>query len=119
MSGHGFQDLVVWQKSMLLAKTTYKLSQKLPREERYALSDQMRRAAISIPSNIAEGQARLSPKEFVHFLSIAQGSKSELQTQIWLCRDIGYLTDAEITEAMQLLDEVGKMLIVLIRRLSS
>ena len=75
-----FQDLIVWQESMQLAKEIYKLVKLLPSEEQYALSDQMRRAAVSIPSNIAEGQARNSTKEFIQFLYIAKGSNAELLT---------------------------------------
>ena len=75
-----YKDLVVWQRAMELVLETYTMTRMLPREESYALSDQMRRAAVSIPSNIAEGQARISTKEFVKHLSIARGSNAELQT---------------------------------------
>ena len=96
MSNYGFKDLIVWQKSMALTKEIYVLVKRLPKEELYALSDQMRRAAVSIPSNIAEGQGRTSPKEFAHFLSIANGSKAELETQLLLCVELGYLESQEI-----------------------
>ena len=75
-----FQDLIVWQESMVLAREIYRLVKLLPNEERYGLSDQMRRAAVSIPSNIAEGQARNSTKEFIQFLHIAKGYNAELMT---------------------------------------
>jgi len=80
-----YQDLIVWQKAMELAEIVYVLARKLPKEELFALSDQMRRAAISIPSNIAEGHARNSTKEFIQFLSIAKGSTAEIETQLLLC----------------------------------
>lgn len=86
-------DLRVWQESMRLAKDIYKATEQFPREETYALTSQMRRAAVSIPSNISEGAARRGPKEFLQFLTIARGSLSELETQIILAADFGYLSD--------------------------
>jgi four helix bundle protein len=114
-----YKDLIVWQKSMDLAALVYQVTKKLPKEEMYSLTDQMRRAAVSIPSNIAEGQARNSTKEFLHFLRIAQGSKAELETQFLLCLKINYLSDSDTSEAIQLLQEIGKMLTVLIAKLKS
>jgi len=113
------KDLVVWQKAMDLAKEVYLLVKKLPKEETYALSSQMRRAAISIPSNIAEGQARNSTKEFVQFLSIARGSKAELQTQLLLCVEIGYLSKQDTNPAMNLSEEISKMLASLMQKLTT
>ena len=86
-----FKDLIVWQRAMELVVEVYQLVKKLPKEELFALSDQIRRAVISIPSNIAEGQGRSSLKEFLYFLSIAKGSKAELETQLLLCVKINYL----------------------------
>ena len=114
-----FEDLIVWQQSMLLAREIYKLVQVLPVEERYALSDQMRRAAVSIPSNIAEGQARNTSKEFIQFLHIAKGSNAELITQLLLCVDFGYLTEEQIQHARQLSYKVAQLLSALIRSLKS
>lgn len=114
-----FEDLIVWQQSMLLAREIYKLVQVLPVEERYALSDQMRRAAVSIPSNIAEGQARNTSKEFIQFLHIAKGSNAELITQLLLCVDFGYLTEEQIHYARQLSYKVAQLLSALIRSLKS
>ena len=105
-----YKDLIVWQKAMDLVVETYRLVESLPREEIYALSDQMRRAAVSVPSNIAEGQARNSSKEFAQFLSIAKGSVSELETQLSICTRLEYLTEAQISKAVALSDEVGKMI---------
>ena len=115
-----FKDLILWQRAMDLVVEVYQLVKKLPKkEELFALSDQIRRAAISIPSNIAEGQGRNSPKEFVHFLSIAKGSKAELETQLLLCVRINYLTESEIEKAMSLIEEVGKMLNSLQKKLTT
>ncbi len=105
-----FKDLIVWQKAMELVAEVYQLVKKLPKEELFALSDQIRRAAISIPSNIAEGQGRNSKKEYNHFLAIAKGSKAELETQLLLCVKIKYLENSEIETAINLIHEVGKML---------
>lgn len=114
-----FEDLIVWQQAMLLAREIYKLVQVLPVEERYALSDQMRRAAVSIPSNIAEGQARNTSKEFIQFLHIAKGSNAELITQLLLCVDFGYLTEEQIRYARQLSYKVAQLLSALIRSLKN
>lgn len=114
-----FEDLIVWQQAMLLARETYKLVKFLPVEERYALSDQMRRAAVSIPSNIAEGQARNTSKEFIQFLHIAKGSNAELITQLLLCVDFGYLTEEQIQHARQLSYKVAQLLSALIRSLKN
>ena len=114
-----FKDLFLWQRAMDLVVEVYDLVKKLPKEELFALSDQIRRAVISIPSNIAEGQGRNSSKEFIHFLSIAKGSKAELETQLLLCVRINYLKELEIEKAMSLVEEVGKMLHSLQKRLTT
>jgi four helix bundle protein len=92
----GYERLEVWQQAMDLVVLVYELTQSLPVEERFALSDQMRRCAVSIPSNIAEGASRRSNKEFAQFLYVAKGSASELQTQLEIGRRVGYFKD--ITE---------------------
>ncbi len=107
---YDFKELIVWQKAMVLVKETYRLVKLLPKEEMYALSDQMRRAAASIPSNIAEGHSRSSKKEFAQFLSVASGSRSELETQVLLCEEIGYFSNDTAREIHDLLSEVGKLL---------
>lgn len=114
-----FKDLFLWQRAMDLVVEVYDLVKKLPKEELFALSDQIRRAVISIPSNIAEGQGRNSSKEFIHLLSIAKGSKAELETQLLLCVRINYLKELEIEKAMSLVEEVGKMLHSLQKRLTT
>lgn len=114
-----YRELLVWQKSMEMTKEIYLLVKKLPKEETYALSDQMRRAAVSIPSNISEGQERNSKKEFCQFLTIARGSKAELETQLLICMQVGYLAEQEIQTAMKQLNEIGKMLTSLINNLKT
>ena len=119
MEKAGYHGLAVWQKSMDLTAIIYRLIRKLPQYENYALSDQMRRAVVSIPCNIAEGQDRHTDKEFIQFLTISRGSKAELETQLQICIRIGYLTESDITEAMSLLKEIGKMLTSLINKLKT
>ena len=112
-----YKDLIVWQKAMDLVVEIYRICKFLPKEENYGLSDQMRRSVISIDSNIAEGQARDSKKDFLRFLSIAQGSKAELETQIEICRRLKYIPDNELQKSENLASETGKMLRNLIRKL--
>lgn len=119
MKVKNYQELLVWQRAMEVTKLTYCIVKKLPREELFSLSDQMRRAAVSIPSNIAEGFARDSNKEFIHFLHISNGSCAELQTQLQICVQIGYLVETDISEIMSKLNEVGKMTRSLIKSLST
>lgn len=102
-----------------MAKEIYRLVKLLPKDEAFSLSDQMRRAAVSIPSNIAEGQDRNSGKEFLHFLSIARGSRAELETQIQICVMVGYLSDTDVREVNRLLKEIGRMLSALISKLKT
>jgi four helix bundle protein len=105
-----YRDLIVWQKSMDLVERVYRMTRVFPKEEMYGLSSQIRRAAVSIPSNIAEGQARKSTAEFLHFLSIAQGSRAEVETQTLIAQRLGYVTQAQIKEILSLLDEISRML---------
>ncbi|NME27922.1 four helix bundle protein [Megasphaera hexanoica] len=114
-----FRDLIVWQKAMQLARETYCLVKLLPVEERYDLSDQMRRAAVSIPSNIAEGQSRNTKKEFTQFLHVAKGSNSELMTQFLLCLDFEYLEKEEVQRVMNLCTEIDGLLGGLIKSLKN
>ena len=114
-----YRELNVWQKAMDFAVHVYKVLKGFPAEERYGLCDQLRRAVVSIPSNIAEGQERNSRREFVQFLKIANGSKSELETQLLICVQVGYLTESEIQPLMRLLAEIGRMIASLLRTLST
>ena len=113
-----YQDLIVWQKSMDLVDEIYHLTGLLPREETYSLSDQMRRAAISVPSNIAEGHGRQTEKEFKQFLSIGRGSLFELETQIYICIRQKFFTEEQANSALNLCKETGKMLTKLLTSLS-
>ena len=110
-----FRDLLVWQKSMDFAERVYASLSGFPVEERFGLCDQLRRAVVSIPSNIAEGRGRDSAKDFAHFLHLAKGSLNEVMTQLELARRFGYLP--ECLELAAAADEIGKMLSSLIRRL--
>lgn len=114
-----YKDLVVWNTSYKLVLSIYKLTIKFPKEELYGLTSQIRRASVSIPSNIAEGSKRASKKDFCHFLRIAQGSGAELETQLLLIKDLEYITTKEYTELTSLLDSVMKMLTVFIKKLST
>ena len=112
------KDLIVWQKAMDLLVEVYHLVKKLPKEELYALSDQMRRAVVSIPSNIAEGRGRSSDKDYLRFLFIARGSQAEVETQLLACVRLDYLRESEIQLALDLCSEIGRMLNSMIRKLS-
>ena len=114
-----YKDLLVWQKGMILAKVVYKLTAKFPAEERYGLTSQMRRAAISVPSNIAEGQARQGTKEFLQFLSHAEGSLAELETQLLLSVELSFATQSDVDSSLKEIDELQKMTVALKRKLSS
>jgi len=114
-----YEDLIVWQKAMDLVAEIYRIVKLLPKEEIYVLSDQMKRAAVSIPSNIAEGQERNTTKDFINHLYIAKGSKGELETQLLICVRLQYLTQDQIGAALDLLIEIGKMLNALIQSLSA
>lgn len=117
MSVKSCEDLIVWQKAMDLTVEIYRLVKFLPREETYALSDQMRRAAVSIPSNISEGYGRNSTKEFINFLFIARGSLSELKTQLQICNRLNYFSESESEYVLNLSSEVYKILNALISKL--
>lgn len=112
-----YKELIVWQKSIELVKEIYKLTTGLPKEEIYGLSSQMRRSAISIPSNIAEGQQRNGTKEFLQFLGIAYGSGAELETQLIISHDLYPKIDC--SKSNSLLDEIQKMLNALITKIAN
>ena len=113
-----YKDLVVWQKGISLAKAIYRLTAKFPGEEKFGLVSQMRRAAISIPSNIAEGQARHTTGEFIQFISHAEGSTAELETQVILSIELGFAEVKSTDAAFILLDDIRRMLNGLRRKLS-
>lgn len=112
-----FKELIVWQRGIELTEEIYKLTGKFPKHETYGLSSQMRRAAVSIPSNIAEGQQRKNLKEFLQFLRISYGSAAELETQLLISRRL--YPEIHIEKAESLLEEVQKMLNVMISKLEA
>ena len=114
-----YRDLMVWQKSMSLALATYELTEQFPKSEMYGLSSQMRRAAVSIPSNIAEGKARGTRKDYRHFLLNSFGSGAELETQIEIAKRLSFGKNLDYTKVDNLLTEVMKMLNVLTNKLAT
>lgn len=116
MGSVSYQDLEVWKQGMYLAKEVYSITHGLPKEELYGLTSQIRRAAISIPSNIAEGQRRRNRKEFIQFLYIAKGSLAEVETQLLLIESIYKIN---ITNIVSLVDKIHKMVFGLIRKLQA
>jgi four helix bundle protein len=112
-----FQDLVVWKKSIELALSVYRLTAQFPDAERFGLTNQMRRAAVSISSNIAEGAGRATKGEFLQFLGIARGSNFELESQFVIARGLGFGAQQIQKEAEKLCDEVGRLLSLLISSL--
>ncbi len=114
-----YKDLLVWQKSMQLAKLVYKLTCVFPSEEKFGLVSQMRRAAVSVPSNIAEGQARNTTGEFVQFISHAEGSLAEWDTQLRLAVSLGHCGESKRNEIGMLVTELQKMLKGLRRKLTT
>lgn len=105
-----YKELIVWQKSMELVKMIYLTTETFPTREIYGLASQMRRAAISIPSNIAEGYGRKSQKEYTQFYSIAYGSTLELETQLLISRELNLIRNKEFTKANELITEISRML---------
>ncbi len=114
-----YEDLKVWRRAMDLVLGVYRITGSFPRHEIYGLTSQMRRSAVSIPSNIAEGKGRYSRKELAQFLFHARGSLLELQTQITIARELGYLADAEGKSLTDVVSEVGRLLNGLINRFQS
>lgn len=108
--GRSYKDLVAWQKAMDLMTATYRFTASFPKEEQFGLTPQLRRAAVSIPSNIAEGQGRLSEKEFRHFLGQARGSLMEVETQIQIAQTLGYIEEARTVALLEACGEVGRIL---------
>ena len=106
-----FKKLEVWKRSLLLAKEIYRITKKFPKDETFGLTSQLRRACISIPSNIAEGSQRSSDKDFANFLAIALGSLAELETQLILSKELGYLLQDDLTNALGETDQIAKMIV--------
>jgi len=117
LKADNYTDLLIWQKGMALVKKIYVISRAFPADEKFGLVSQMRRAAVSIPSNIAEGQARHTTGEFIQFLSHAEGSVAELRTQLLIAVELDYCTRAQGIPAFELMAELRKMLNGLRRKL--
>ena len=118
MKSTDFRKLIVWQKAMDLTIEVYSLVKLLPREETFSLCDQMRRSAVSIPANIAEGQGRDTDKEYNRFISIARGSLWELLTHIEICERLSYISADQSSKARNLITEISKMLLALSNAIS-
>jgi four helix bundle protein len=118
MASKSYRDLVAWQKSMDLADAIYRATKSWPRDELYGLTNQVRRAAVSVPSNLAEGQGRASPREFMQHISIARGSLAEAETQLLLAQRFGYVTTDEANHLLAAAAEVGRLLYGLTNSLS-
>jgi four helix bundle protein len=114
-----YSDLDVWKKSMDLVVAIYNASKSFPREETFCLTSQLRRSAVSVPSNLAEGHSRKSTAEFLRHISIAQGSLSELETQVLICERLGYLNGATRDGLLKASAEIGRMLNGLLASLSA
>ncbi len=110
MKVQSYRQLIVWRKAMEMVNTVYEATRTFPRDEIYGLTSQLRRAAVSVPSNIAEGQGRKSTKEFAHHLSIAYGSLMEVETQIIISGDQHYLSPAQSERLLDMTAEVGRLL---------
>lgn len=119
MKSQSYKDLVVWQKAIDLATWVYGLTSRFPKEEIYGIVSQIRRASVSIPSNIAEGQSRQHKNEFIQFLSIAKGSLSELETQLIISGKLEYINENELNEGKERIAELNRLLHPLIVRLKT
>ena len=117
MPVRSYQDLIAWQKSMDLAYEVFILTKQFPKEELYGLTSQLRRAGVSVPSNIAEGQGRRNDREFAHFLDIAHGSICELETQVMLAQRFEYIGAEHATPVLAVAAEVGRLVSGLVAKL--
>jgi four helix bundle protein len=113
LAGRGFRDLRVWKDGMDLVEQVYRLTGGFPKQELYGLANQSRRAVVSVPSNIAEGQARLHLKEYLHFISTAKGSLAEVQTQLEIAARLEYITLRQLEEVLDKADRISKQLYAL------
>jgi four helix bundle protein len=119
MAVKDFRDLFVWQRSMELVETIYRVTGRFPSNEMFGLTNQLRRAAVSVPSNIAEGQGRNTTSDFLRFLSISRGSLQEVQTQVEIARRLDYISMATTEEIILLSSEVAKLINGLCRSLNA
>jgi four helix bundle protein len=114
-----YKDLMAWQKAMDLVAEVYRLTEGFPKREVYSLTDQIRRAAVSVPSNIAEGQAHYNKREFLHFLRHAAGSLAELETQVQIAGRLNYAPEDQTKPLLEHIYEVGRILNGLIKSLNA
>lgn len=110
-----FKDLMVWQDSVIFATTIYNVTTLFPKDEVYGLTSQLRRASVSIASNLAEGSKRGSKKEFAHFIRIAQGSGAEIETQLFISKNLGYIKEEDLLKLINELESIMKMLTGLLK----
>jgi four helix bundle protein len=108
---HNYKEMKIWQKARKQVKDVYKISKKLPKEELYGLTSQIRRAAVSVPANIAEGAGRGTDRDFCHFLDIARGSLFELDTLLILSTDLEYVSEDELNPVFESINEIVKMMV--------
>jgi len=113
-----FKDLKIWQKGIEIVKDTYAMTEEFPRKEMYGLTMQMRRSAISVPSNIAEGFKRYHSKEYSQFLHVALGSAAELETQIIIAKELGFIKESKTEEILEKLDHLCRMTSSLLNKLN-
>jgi four helix bundle protein len=109
MAVRNYRDLILWQKAMDLVELVYRITMRFPQDELYGLRSQMRRAAVSVPSNIAEGEGRHSAGDFLRFLSIANGSRREVETQAIIAQRLGYINAQDCEKVLALASEVGRL----------
>ena len=112
-----FEDLIIWQKSIVLTKQIYTITRKFPKEEIYGLSNQLRRASVSVASNIAEGYGRITRNDYKRFLSFSFGSTFEIQTQLIIGIEIGIINNEDFNESIMLSKEISAMLHAIIKKL--
>jgi four helix bundle protein len=110
MSGVGYRDLLVWQKAIRLVAACYELCKSLPRNEEFGLTSQMRRAAVSVAANIAEGHGRHHPRDFARFLSMARGSVTEVETYLVIVVTLKFASEEELAVALELCNEISRMI---------
>ena len=118
MGARNYRDLIAWQKAMDLAERVYLLTAEFPNDERFSLTSQLRRAVVSIASNIAEGQGRFTKADFRRFLSIAHGSVREVETQVLLARRLSYLSEEQLNLVLESSSEVGRLILGLAKSLN-
>lgn len=114
-----YRDLIIWQKSMDLVEEIYKITSFLPNEEKFGLSLQLKRAAVSIPSNIAEGFERNTTKDYIKFLSIAKASRAEVETQLLICQRLKFVNEEITKNTFELFDEIKRMIIAMFKNINN